>query len=162
MTYDGVSRFFSRLPNKLNPFWVAKFAMERLGEQERWLRNRKTVELSRQIIAMRLANKRQSGEPIHVVFLCHMPSAWSTYDALVRRLLEDPVRFRVTLLASPYRHSTFGDDEYHDEGPDPEYLLFVIHILDHRSLYEVDGKGVEGIVETVKPCVSGCQVVPTV
>ena len=116
MTYDGVSRFFSRLPNKLNPFWVAKFAMERLGEQERWLRNRKTVELSRQIIAMRLANKRQSGEPIHVVFLCHMPSAWSTYDALVRRLLEDPVRFRVTLLASPYRHSTFGDDEYHDEG----------------------------------------------
>lgn len=116
MTYDGVSRFFGRFPNKLNPFWVAKFTMERLCEQERWSLNRKIAELARQIIAMRLANKRQTGEPIHVVFLCHMPSAWSTYDALVRRLMEDKTRFRITLLASPYHHSTFGDDLYHDEG----------------------------------------------
>ena len=116
MTYNGLSRFFGRFPNKLNPLWIAKFAMERLGEQERWSCNWKNAELSRQIIAMRLANKRQAGEPIHVVFLCHMPSAWSTYDALVRCLRKDTAHFRVTLLASPYRHSTFGDDKYHDEG----------------------------------------------
>lgn len=116
MTFDSISRFFGHFPNKLNPFWVAKHSIERLGEKERWAFNWRLSTISAQLLTLRLSEKKRKGEPIHVVFLCHMPSAWSTYDALVRRLMEDSARFRVTLLATPYRHSTFGDDQYHDEG----------------------------------------------
>ncbi len=45
-----------------------------------------------------------------------MPSAWDSYDALYRRIRNDPEHFRATLIATPYHHSTFGDNLFHDGG----------------------------------------------
>lgn len=136
MSYQSIEKWFGRLPNRLNPFWISRELVRRLQSEEHLAQRRQMSALSSQVVSLRLAEKRKSGAPLHVVFLCHMPGAWGTYDALVRRLMADKRHFKVTLIAAPYHHSTFGDAIYHDGGMAKlfeERGLPFVHALDKKS-----------------------------
>jgi hypothetical protein len=66
----------------------------------------------REFIGMK---RRLTSQPIRVGFVCHMPSIWGKLSPLYR-LLRDSLGFETVLIACPYRHNSFGDDDYHDAG----------------------------------------------
>lgn len=116
MSFALLDRWFGRLPDRINPFWIARQLLDRLQTSKTLAQQCCFSALSSQVVSLRVAEKKRRGEPIHVVFLCHMPGAWGTYDALVRRLVSSPNQFKVTLIATPYHHASFGDQAYHDGG----------------------------------------------
>jgi hypothetical protein len=59
--------------------------------------------------------KAATRQPIHVAFVCHSPSLWGKIAPLHTALLADPT-FKVSPIAVPYRHGSFGDANYHDGG----------------------------------------------
>jgi hypothetical protein len=59
--------------------------------------------------------KRSIHEKINVIFVCHSPSLWGKLSPVYRALNEDP-NFKVSLVAVPYKHSSFSSKEYHDDG----------------------------------------------
>lgn len=59
--------------------------------------------------------KREQGAKINVVFVCHSPSLWGKQSPVFKALRLDP-SFNVSLVAAPYRHATFGDNNFHDAG----------------------------------------------
>jgi hypothetical protein len=87
----------------------------RLDEQVEMLRL-----LARANAQTRAMVKRQTGGQLNVVFVCHSPSLWGKLSPVFRELHGDP-RFNVVLVAVPYRHNSFGNQDYHDDGI-AEYL----------------------------------------
>ena len=83
------------------------------------------IELERQQIQLTALAKTQfrarakfktlEEQAIHVVFVCHMPALWSMFESIYSYLKSEP-RFRVTVVALPYRHSTLPDGKFKDEG----------------------------------------------
>jgi len=77
--------------------------------------NAKFLTLSEEIFRTRSLLKKQSGQPIHVVFVCHNPSLWGKLKPVYTALSEDPV-FNVSIVAVPYRHGTSGHNDFIDGG----------------------------------------------
>jgi hypothetical protein len=97
----AVSRFLDR---RLRPL------AQQLERQEAMLRA-----LSDAQFRARAQVKRFHDQPIHVLFLCHMPPLWSSFDSVYRAIINDSA-FRATVVTLPYRHITLPDGEYKDEG----------------------------------------------
>lgn len=85
--------------------------------------------------------RRLTDQPIKVGFVCHMPSIWGKLSPLYR-LLRDSLGFETVLIASPYRHSSFGDDDYHDAGTF-EFLLQVEQTEPIKGYDETTGRWIE-------------------
>lgn len=60
-------------------------------------------------------NKIHEEQPIHIVFVCHNPSLWGSLESLYNFLL-NASGFKTTIVAVPYRHSSFNDKLFHDGG----------------------------------------------
>ena len=71
--------------------------------------------IQREVQYLKARVKQIQGERIAVVFICHNPSLWGKVQP-VYRILTGDARFQVTLVAMPYRHESFGDDQFHDGG----------------------------------------------
>ncbi len=98
-------RFFHGLTDRaLAPVTTS---LERLEEQQ--------YRVALEMLRARAARNRASGKPIRVLFLCHLGSVWGKVEPVFRELESDP-RFDVDVVGLPYRHSSFGDDEFHDGG----------------------------------------------
>jgi len=54
-------------------------------------------------------------ETINIIFVCHSPSAWGSMESVYMEISVDPV-FHVTVIAVPFRHGTFKDNEFYDAG----------------------------------------------
>lgn len=59
--------------------------------------------------------KRVNNQPIHIVFVCHMPSLWSMFDSIYKSAVNDQ-NFKVTVVALPYRHISLPQGQYKDDG----------------------------------------------
>lgn len=71
--------------------------------------------LARELRAQRATARAAAGRPIRVVLLCHEAAFWGKL-APVHRALADDDRFEPVVVAMAWRHTTFGDDAYHDTG----------------------------------------------
>ena len=58
-------------------------------------------------IDARLARKRETGEPVNVVFVCHRPAVWASLKSVYTALKADPA-FRVWIVAIPQRSPVKG------------------------------------------------------
>lgn len=74
--------------------------------------------------------KRAQNQPIHIVFVCHMPALWGMFDSLYKAASEDP-NFTATVVALPYRHASLTEEEYKDDG--------VFKYLNERGINVVSG-----------------------
>jgi hypothetical protein len=59
--------------------------------------------------------RRTQNQPIHIVFVCHMPALWGMFDSVYKAVSKAP-DFTVTVVALPYRHNTLPEGQYKDEG----------------------------------------------
>lgn len=59
--------------------------------------------------------KRAQNQPIHIVFVCHMPALWNMFDSVYKAAAEDS-NFHATVVALPYRHGTLSEGQYKDDG----------------------------------------------
>lgn len=59
--------------------------------------------------------KLAEGQPIHVVFACHLPALWSTFESVYKAVVEDP-NFTATVIALPVRSGTPREGQYQDGG----------------------------------------------
>jgi hypothetical protein len=66
-------------------------------------------------IQTRAMLKRSTDQKIHVIFVCHSPSLWGKLSPVYQALNRDP-NFKTSLIAVPYKHSSFSGSEYHDDG----------------------------------------------
>ncbi len=71
--------------------------------------------LQRELQLLRSEARVGKAQPLHIVFVCHLPAAWGKLSPLYEVLLKNPA-FKTTLVCVPYRHSSFGDREFHDGG----------------------------------------------
>lgn len=62
----------------------------------------------------RAALKRQTGQPIRVVFVCHGKAMWPLFESVYAAARQDAA-FQPIVLALPYRHSTLPPGQYRDE-----------------------------------------------
>lgn len=58
-------------------------------------------------IDARLARKKQTGEKVNVLFICHRPSIWASMQPVYEALKADPL-FRVQIVAVPLRSPVKG------------------------------------------------------
>ncbi len=98
-------------------------------------------------IDSRLAKKKQTGEPVNVLFVCHRPQLWPTLKGVYDLFKADPL-FRVQILAVPqrnkikgrnYRHNHFESEGaeafWKDEGCIEGYNYETGEWLDPRTLH---------------------------
>ena len=75
--------------------------------------------LANELIDLRLARKKESGEKINVVFVCHRPPVWESLHSVFNALKADE-RFQVTIVAIPNKKELPGlwlnHEEYESEG----------------------------------------------
>ena len=50
--------------------------------------------------ALAAKGKKRRGERIRVLFVCHMPALWPTFDSIYKAAIDDP-SFEVTVVALP-------------------------------------------------------------
>ena len=81
-------------------------------------RRRKVCRYNR-VIQERLKRKKEAGEPIHVVFVCHRPAVWESLHSVYDCIKEDPA-FRVSLVAIPNKKQLpelgLNHEQYESEG----------------------------------------------
>lgn len=75
------------------------------------------VQLRLQCLAdeIRMLKKVDKKDIIKVVFVCHSPSAWSSLESLYKELNER-TNFEVVVIAVPFKHGTFNNDDFNDFG----------------------------------------------
>ena len=70
-------------------------------------------------ISRRLAKKKENGEPIHVVFVCHRPAVWESVHSVYDAMKENPA-FRVSLVTIPNKKQLpelgLRHEQYESEG----------------------------------------------
>ena len=70
--------------------------------------------LAQENIDARLMRKKQRGEKIHVVFVCHRPALWESLRGVYDTLKADP-DFTVTIVAIPQKNRKKGVEYRHEE-----------------------------------------------
>ena len=109
-----IKSFVKKLPG-------VKGLVQRLDkvEQQADLLKTENSLLARQLIDLRLRVKKQSGEPIHVVFLCHRPAIWESLHSVYDTMKADP-DFRVTMVVIPNKKQlprlNLNHEVYESEG----------------------------------------------
>lgn len=72
-----------------------------------------------QAICARLAQKKEDGNPVHVVFVCHRPAVWESLHSVYDAMKQDPT-FRVTLVTIPNKKQLpelgLFHEQYESEG----------------------------------------------
>lgn len=63
----------------------------------------------------RALHKNSKNHPIHVLFVCHMPSLWGMFDTVYKAVCKD-TKFIATVVVLPYKHDTLSEGQYKDEG----------------------------------------------
>lgn len=59
--------------------------------------------------------KRFQNDPIHVLFVCHMPALWNMFESVYKAMIEDSA-FSATVVALPYSHITLPKGQWKDDG----------------------------------------------
>jgi len=85
-----------------------------------------------QIIKNRI--KISQKQAIHTVFVCHSPSLWGALESVYQTILADS-DFIVSIIAVPYMHSTFSDNEFHEGG--------MIEFLEKKKIVFIPGYNVK-------------------
>ena len=104
------------------------------------------LQRAKEEIDARLARKRQTGEKVNVLFICHRPSIWASLKNVYEALKADPL-FQVQIVAVPLRSPVKGrgylnsvytsegaEDFFREEGGIPGYHYETKEWLDLRTL----------------------------
>ncbi len=88
-------------------------AMEENQEAIRIL-NYENLIIAQEGIDLRLKMKKNAGEKINVVFVCHRPAIWGSLQSVYEALMADE-RFRVTIVTIPNKKQLPGKGLRHEE-----------------------------------------------
>ena len=90
------------------------------------------------LLWLKMKVKRLHGEKFHIVFVCHRPQNWLSFQSIYEAFMKDE-DFTVTIVAIPYKIShgkeTNTLDEYYDEGAYEFFSSFTCQVVNGYNKY---------------------------
>ena len=87
--------------------------------KKRWVRficsNKLRKKYATRAFIKRVKLKKEKGDPITVVFVCHEPAFWNSFESIYYAMLDDP-SFSPIIITMPYKHPHFTNGKFKDAG----------------------------------------------